>query len=110
MRASVRFFPVYSALLWALAVLLYGVGDLVTTVAGTRHEHVREAAPLTRRLFGPAPSAWRFGLFKLGLLGAFYAVTRTVVPPPYQPAVPAAIAVVGLVAVGNNLRVLWRVS
>ncbi|GAB6879313.1 hypothetical protein JCM17823_15870 [Halorubrum gandharaense] len=96
-------------LAWTAAVLLYGVGDLVTTVAGTRHDGIEERTPLTRWLFGPKPSLLGFGLFKLVLLAGFYVAHLPFREAAYAPALPAGIALVGAVAVANNLLAIRRV-
>ncbi|ELY93397.1 hypothetical protein C483_05508 [Natrialba hulunbeirensis JCM 10989] len=105
-----------SSTLWLAAVLTYGVGDLVTTAVGLRHAQIEEGMPFARRLLGEPPSAWgvvRFGLFKVALFVGFYlgavAMTRTAPGTRVDLLVPVAITVVGVAAVGNNVRVIRQV-
>ncbi|AEH37060.1 hypothetical protein [Halopiger xanaduensis] len=95
--------------LWLLAVLFYGVGDLVTTVVGTRTDGLEEGQPLTRAIFGEQPSALQFGLFKVGVLLAFYGVFLLLPDDRFRPLVPAAILGVGIGVVVHNIRAIRSV-
>ncbi|ADD04446.1 uncharacterized protein Nmag_0862 [Natrialba magadii ATCC 43099] len=105
-----------SSTLWLAAVLTYGIGDLVTTAVGLRHTQIEEGMPFARQLLGEPPSAWgvvRFGLFKIVLFAAFYlgavAMARFAPGTRVDLLVPLAITVVGVAAVGNNVRVIRQV-
>ncbi|GAB3669088.1 hypothetical protein [Halopiger thermotolerans] len=95
--------------LWLLAVLVYGVGDLVTTVVGTRTDGIVEGQPLTRAIFGERPSALRFGLFKVGVLLAFYGGSLLLPDDRFRALVPAAILGVGIGVVVHNVRTIRNV-
>ncbi|ELY96585.1 hypothetical protein C482_15703 [Natrialba chahannaoensis JCM 10990] len=105
-----------SSMLWLVAVLTYGVGDLVTTAVGLRCAQIEEGMPVARRLLGDPPSAWgvaRFGLFKAVLFTVFYlgavAVARFAPGTRVDLLVPVVITVVGVAAVGNNVRVIRQI-
>ncbi|RKD97966.1 hypothetical protein [Halopiger aswanensis] len=95
--------------LWLLAVLFYGVGDLVTTIVGTRTDGLEEGQPLTRAIFGEQPSALRFGLFKVGILLVFYGGSLLLPDDRFRALVPAAILGVGIGVVVHNVRTILAV-
>ncbi|ELY94743.1 hypothetical protein [Natrialba taiwanensis] len=100
------------ATLWLLAVCSYGLGDLVTTAAGLRYDELEEGAVFVRRLLGDPPTPGglvRFGAFKGVLFLAFYGGYRLLEGYRVRILVPTAIAGIGIVAVGNNLRAIRRV-
>lgn len=81
--------------LWLLALLLYVVGDILTTTVGLRYTTLQETGPLPRYLlveFG----AWMLAVLKLGTLGLFVGLWR-VVPRPASYGVPIGLALVGCV-------------
>jgi len=92
--------------LWALGLLLFGVGDTVTTVVGLQSVHIVELGPLVGPVLG------RFGLpgilsLKAAALGACYVLYR-IVPEPHDLGVPIGITLVGSVVSTWNLSVLGR--
>lgn len=91
--------------LWVAAVLLYGVGDTVTTFWGLSTGGVAEAGPIA----GPAMEVYgRFALLpvKAVVFGGFYLVWRSV-QTSGRVAVPLALAVVGgIVSVWNLFVIL----
>lgn len=92
---------------WIAVVLLFGVGDLVTTALGLWSAHIVEvgiAAPLIRR--GGLGMAV---LLKLVVFAVFYPLWR-VVPQPYCDGIPIGLVLVGLSATLWNLLVLASVS
>ncbi|MFB6156290.1 MAG: hypothetical protein ABEJ34_00415 [Haloferacaceae archaeon] len=92
------------SLLWATAVLCYGVGDGVTTFLGLRRETVVEAGPVALRALEHAG----FGgvvLVKLALFAAAFAAWRTV-RTPGRAAIPLALAVTGALVTAWNAGVL----
>ncbi|WP_245758098.1 hypothetical protein [Natronobacterium haloterrestre] len=96
--------------LWLLAIVLYGVGDLVTTAVGLR-AGLKEGQPFVRRLLGESPTAWRvalFGLYKAVLLGGFYLayVALEGLGIRFRFAIPAGIAAIGGYAVATNVRTM----
>ncbi|APW98020.1 hypothetical protein CHINAEXTREME_09605 [Halobiforma lacisalsi AJ5] len=102
--------PATAAILWLLAILLYGLGDLVTTAAGLR-AGLKEGQPFVRRLLGESPTAWRlglFGLYKAVLLGGFYLAYLALegLEVRFRFAIPAGIAAIGSYAVATNVRTM----
>jgi hypothetical protein len=97
------------AVLWLLAVVFYGVGDYVTTVAATRRATATERNPLLRRLFATgAPPAASFAAVKLVAFGCFGAGYLLGEPSLARSAIPAVVALVGVVVTAQNVRVLRR--
>jgi hypothetical protein len=95
------------AVLWALAVVFYGVGDYVTTVAATRHAGAAERNPLLQRLFDTGvPPALSFAAVKLGAFGCFGAGYLFSDPSAVRSLIPGVVALVGLVVTAQNVRVL----
>ncbi|WP_436936209.1 DUF5658 family protein [Halovenus marina] len=91
--------------LWVLAVLLYGVGDSVTTVIGLQSEDVTEGGPLALLAIEQA-GVGGFLLFKLAFLG-ICCVTWYLLRTPGRLAIPLALALVGgVVTVWNALVLL----
>jgi hypothetical protein len=90
--------------LWLLAVLLYGVGDAVTTYLGLRDGTAAEAGPVAVHVIGQGGIegllALKIVLFA-GAFGLWYAV-RT----PGRVAIPLALAVTGALVTGWNALVL----
>ncbi|WP_254838754.1 hypothetical protein [Natronomonas marina] len=89
--------------LWLLAVLLFGVGDVVSTAAGLFAGGV-EANPVV------VGAVDRYGIVAVVLLkgvvfGLCYAVWRHA-PELYRAGIPAALATVGAAVTGWNLAVL----
>ncbi|MEY7851198.1 hypothetical protein AB7C87_18585 [Natrarchaeobius sp. A-rgal3] len=96
----------WSSILWALAVLLYGVGDLVTTMVGLGRDGVVEGNAGARFVLGDPPSWVRFAVFKAVLLSGCYGGYLLLEGYRIRPAIPAGIAAIGLYAVVTNVRVL----
>lgn len=95
------------AVLWALGVLFFGVGDLATTAVGLA------TGSATERNVAPALAVDRHGivaLFGLKLLafGVCYLLWR-VSGRPYRLGVPLGLSLLGVVATGWNLTVLFVV-
>lgn len=90
--------------LWVAAVLLYGVGDTVTTLGGLTTADVTEAGPIA----GPVIAAYgplAFLLVKVGAFVFFYLVWR-VLHTPARVAVPLALVVVGGGVTAWNVAVI----
>lgn len=89
-----------SALLWGLALLSFGLGDLATSLVGISLGMAREASPII------APLVADFGLPVLVLAkGSMLALSYlgwSVTPTPYDSAIP-----LGLVAIGVPVTV-WN--
>ncbi len=91
-------------LLWAAAVVLYGVGDTVTTFWGLSTGGVAEAGPVA------APFIDTYGRYalvgvKVVVFGVFFGVWR-LLRGPGRAAVPAALIVVGAAVSLWNLTVI----
>lgn len=90
--------------LWVLAVLFYGIGDGITTVAGFRSDGVGEAGPLALAIVDTA-GIGGFLLFKAGFI-AFCFVIWSLVRTPGRFAIPFGLAVTGGVVTCWNAFVL----
>ena len=91
-------------LVWIAAIVLYGVGDTVTTLWGLSTIGVAEGGPIA----GPVIDAYgRYALLsiKAVVFPAFYLVWRAL-RTPGRVAVPFALALVGAVVTGWNLVVI----
>lgn len=102
--------PGLSLVLWGLALLVYGVGDVVTTAVGIRYYDLRETNPLAVRLMGPSPSFAQTVTFKLAML-AVAAVADGVISAlvgfPGSILVPFLVLGIGVWAVQANVLNLW---
>lgn len=92
-------------LLWVFAVVLYGVGDTVTTLLGLNSDGVTEGGPLALYVLsqGGIPG---FLLFKFGFVGGCFAIWYAI-GTPGRVAIPLALAVSGTVVTGWNLLVVF---
>ncbi|MFB6154696.1 MAG: DUF5658 family protein [Haloferacaceae archaeon] len=90
--------------LWLAALLLYGVGDGVTTVVGVRSAEVAEAGPIATTLLDGA-GLYGFVALKFAFLAASFAVWWAL-DTPGRVAVPASLAVVGTVVTVWNVHVI----
>lgn len=103
-EAAVEHVRDWKAAWWAAAVLLFGVGDVVTTVVGVETGRAAEASPVVAWLleqYGPAVMV----PLKLFTFGVFYLGWR-LFPSPYRLGFPLGLTVVGALATGWNLVVL----
>ncbi|WP_211694186.1 DUF5658 family protein [Natronomonas salina] len=89
---------------WLAAILLYGVGDTVTTFWGLSTGGIAEAGPVAAPLM---EAHGRFVLLgvKVVTFGAFYLLWR-LVRTPGRVAVPLALATVGALVTAWNLVVI----
>lgn len=92
------------SMLWALAVVLYGVGDAVTTLVGLKSDGITEGGPVALYALGQGGIPG-FLLLKVGFIGVCFLVWW-VVRTPGRVAIPLALVVVGAVVTGWNLVVL----
>jgi hypothetical protein len=90
--------------LWALAVLLYGVGDTVTTFWGLSTSGVSEAGVVAGPLIEAQGPHALLGI-KIAVFLGFYLVWQ-LLRTPGRVAVPFALAVVGGVVTAWNLLVI----
>lgn len=89
---------------WIAALLLYGVGDTVTTFWGLSLGGVAEAGPIARPLIDAYGRGALIGI-KLVVFPTFYVVWR-LLRTPGRVAVPLALAVVGAAVTLWNLVVI----
>lgn len=92
------------SMLWVLAVVLYGVGDSVTTLVGLESDGVTESGPVALYALGQGGIPG-FLLLKVGFIGLCFLVWW-VVRTPGRVAIPLALIVVGAVVTGWNLVVI----
>lgn len=91
------------SLRWGVALMLFGIGDLVTTAVGMRSPGVVEmgvAAPLVQQY------GFKIVLvLKSATLVGFYVLARSVARP-YRKGIPIGLAFLGLLVTAWNLVVL----
>jgi hypothetical protein len=92
------------AALWLLALLFFGIGDLLTTAVGLSIGTSTEANPVVAMLVE------RYGIvvllpLKVAFLGGFY-IAWEQLPLPYPSVVPATLAVLGIVVTVWNAGIL----
>lgn len=90
--------------LWMLAVLFFGIGDLITTTVGVNSAGIVEGGPVTALLVE------RYGLraifhLKVLVIGSGYVAWR-VIPQPQRVGIPLALVLVGVFATAWNLHIL----
>lgn len=105
---SVELSGVDQADLWIAGILCFGVGDLLTTVAGLQVAGVIEGNAVPALLVERYGVGALFGLKLIGL-GACYVLWR-VSPRPYNLGIPLGLALLGAVVTLWNVRVLLAVS
>ena len=91
-------------LLWVAAVLLYGVGDTVTTAVGLRTQGAREIGPIAGPVLEAAGIVGLVGLkggFVAACVGLWYLANT-----PGRVAIPLALSVAGGGVTLWNLTVL----
>jgi hypothetical protein len=99
---------VIAVLAWTGALLTFGVGDVVTTVVGTRRAGLVEGAPLPKAVAGRQPTIPRLvGLKVVGFLVAFLGA-EFLIPARVRFVVPVTVAVVGVVVTVYNLAMIRR--
>lgn len=103
--------PGLDAALWGLALLVFGIGDVITTAVGIRYYGLRETNPLVVRILGPSPPLVGTVAFKVVVLGAAAVVDRilgAIAGFPASIMVPFFILGIGFWAVHANTLQLWR--
>lgn len=91
-------------LLWSCALVLYGIGDTVTTVLGLRAEDVSEAGPVALLALEWAGLPG-YLLLKTAVIAGFY-LLWTRLRTPGRDAVPLALVVTGAGVTLWNLAML----
>lgn len=90
--------------LWLVAILTFGIGDVVTTSVGLRHQGVHELHPISERILGVAGPAGMVAT-KLLLFILAYAAYRAS-PRDVRIGIPIGLVLLGSLVVVNNLRVI----
>jgi hypothetical protein len=103
-RRQIRALEVADRELWVLAVLFFGVGDLLTTGIGLSVNGVSEIAPVVK------VTITHYGLLALVLLkvlGITWAYALwTVVPRPYRVGIPLGLTIIGIPVTAWNVHVV----
>lgn len=98
--------------LWGLAIAVYGVGDLASTIVGLQLG-ASESNPIPAALIELAPGFLAvvvlLTLWKAITMAAF-ALVAWRLPSPYAAAIPAGLCLIGLTVVGWNASVILTVS
>lgn len=94
-----------AGVLWAAAVLSYGIGDTATTLHGLGRNGVAEVGPIAGAIIGQIGPGGLL-LVKLGAFAVFYAAWRGM-SSPRRLGVPLALTVVGVAVTIWNLLVLF---
>ena len=90
--------------LWVVAVVFFGIGDLVTTAVGLQLQYVVEAGPVVGdviRAYGTSAMLW----LKVLVFAICYVLWR-VVPAPHRVGVPLGLAALGVLVTGWNVFVM----
>lgn len=95
---------------WIVAVLLYGVGDYVTTVLAVRRADVIEANPAVVALLSDQPGPLGFGLLKGGALVVCFLGFLSISGSPIAVGVPVGIALLGGVVTVSNTVMIVRTN
>ncbi len=102
--------PGLNLALWGLALLVFGIGDVVTTAVGIRYYDLRETNPIVVRIMGRSPSLLGTVAFKVAVLGVAGILDRilgAVAGFPASIMVPFFILGIGFWAVhANTLNLL----
>jgi hypothetical protein len=101
--ASIERLQFTQPLLWSVAIVFFGIGDMVTTGFGLSMNAVHEAGPVTS-VFLEQYGLLSMVAVKLAVFGGFYFVWR-LTPRRYQIGVPLGLVIVGVVVVWWNLFV-----
>lgn len=91
-------------LLWVFAVVLYGIGDTITTLVGLHSDGATEGGPVALYVLGQGGIPG-FLLLKTGFISVCFLVWW-LVRTPGRVAIPLALVVVGAVVTCWNLVVV----
>lgn len=89
---------------WGLAILFYGIGDVVLTFAAVQYENIEEASPVTRGLLGPNPTLIGLVIIKIVTFSVLVGGYILLQGNQYRDLVPICLVVLGIYAVYNNGR------
>jgi len=102
--------PGIDLVLWGFALLVFGVGDVITTTVGIRYFGLQETNPIVVRLVGRRPSVVQTVAFKAVVLVGALVVDRAVgalVGFPGSILVPLVVLGIGVWAVQSNVFNIW---
>jgi hypothetical protein len=88
---------------WFLAVSLFGVGDLVTTIVGLQFEPITEAGPATALLLEQL-GLLILPVWKVVTFACCYVFWK-IIPSPHNLGIPLALAFVGTLVTAWNTGV-----
>lgn len=97
-----------SSQIWLLAVLSFGVGDIVTTSIGLQTPGVFELNPVAAEFFAQSV-VLSIAALKLAVLGAGFAAWKWI-PRPHRVGVPLGLGVLGVLVTGWNLHVIAQAT
>ena len=101
-RSFVEAFEPTASQLWVIAVLFFGIGDVVTTVIGLKTAGVVEVHPIAAALFERSILA-SMVVLKSAAFGSCYVLWK-LTPDPYSVGVPLGLIVLGVcVTLWNGL-------
>lgn len=95
----------YTPVLWILAVLTFGMTDIITTYIGLATGVAYEASPLAAAIFGDH----RFGFIyvaKAAVFVLFFLIWRFV-PTPYNVSIPLGLLILGVMITAWNTYVIF---
>ncbi|MFB6298996.1 MAG: hypothetical protein ABEH65_01910 [Halobacteriales archaeon] len=103
-RGEIDFFLTIETELWLLAIVFFGIGDLVTTQIGLTTEYIIETGPLIASIIREHGLPAMFGLKTATFVvcSGIY----TVAPKPHQVGVPLGLAVFGILVTFWNIVLL----
>lgn len=93
--------------IWAIAIVFYGIGDLVTTLVGLPLEPTAEVGPLAASLYeqyGPGSMV----VLKAGVFVGAYLLWR-LVPSPQRIGVPLGLSALGVLVTIWNSSIIYAV-
>ena len=94
--------------LWIVALLLYGFGDLVTTIVGLSQQGIVEVGPVAQPVLN-AYGTPGLVVLKSGMLAGSYAAWQ-VVPQPHRLDIPLGLTIVGIAVTAWNTALIWVVT
>ncbi len=93
--------------LWAIAIVFFGAGDLITTFAGLPLQSTVEVGPLAAHVYQQF-GAGIMVVLKAAVISGAYVLWR-VVPSPQRVGIPLGLSTLGVLVTIWNLSVLYAV-
>lgn len=98
---------VSSSQLWAVSILFFGIGDIVSTMIGLNNGQLAEVGPLVAPIIAEYGFSALLGL-KLATFGLCYGLWK-VTPHPHRVGVPLGLAVLGVLVTAWNTTLILLV-